>query len=53
MSIQWVGAWTEAAPGVAGGRDRDGSVLYVARARHEESLIPGTWRPASKSVLIR
>ena len=53
MSIQWVSGLTEAAPGVPGGLDRDGSVLYVARARHEESLIPGTWRPASKSVLVR
>ena len=42
MSIQWVEAWTEALPAVPGGLDRDGSDLYVARAMHEESLIPGT-----------
>ena len=53
MSIQWVEAWSEDLPAVPGGLDRDGSDLYVARAMHEESLIPGTWKPASKSVWVR
>ena len=56
MSIEWLGGWSEATippHAVAGGVDRDGSPGCVARALHEESLIPGTWRPTSKSVWVR
>ena len=56
MSIQWVGPWhVSKVPenAVPGGVDRDGSPLYVGRALHEESLIPGTWRPATNSVWVR
>ena len=56
MSIQWVGPWSEASVppnAVLGGVDLAGTHLYVARALHEESLIPGKWKPALKSVWVR
>ena len=56
MSFQWVDPcslpWAQMS--VVGGVDRDGTVLWVARAPHGEgSLIPGKWRSTLKSVWIR
>ena len=52
MSIQWVDNWSEASVPllVAGGFEHNGEPIYVGRAPHEESLIPGTLRLETKIV---
>ena len=55
MSIEWVGHWSEASVPllVGGGVDLNGVPIYVGRALHEESLIPGTLRLTTKNVCVR
>ena len=54
MSIQWVPGCGSRVPSnaVPGGLDR-GTRLYVARALHAGSLVPGKLHPANKNVYVR
>ena len=54
MSIQWVPGCGSRVPSnaVPGGVDR-GTRLYVARASHAGSLVPGKLHPANKNVYVR
>ena len=54
MSIQWVPGCGSRVPSnaVPGGVDR-GTRLYVARALHAGSLVPGKLHPANKNVYVR
>ena len=55
MSIQWVpGSSGSSVPSnaVPGGVDR-GTRLYVARAMHARSLVPGKLHPSYNSVFVR
>ena len=54
MSIQWVPGSGSSVPSnaVPGGVDR-GTRLYVARASHAGSLVPGKLHPTYKNVYVR